>query len=101
MVEINIQLVNDNVVSIQMEGHANSNKKGHDLVCAALSAVIVGGAEAIKNDKDYDFKFKDGYAHIIANYDISSDDQIVLNTIKKQLECIERNNKKFVKININ
>lgn len=85
------------ITSIEVKGHANSDVRGKDLVCAAVSAVMTGGMNALK-DKEYDFKYEDGHAYIKA-LDIPSDyDAVVLKTIEVQFQTIEESNKEYVRI---
>ena len=85
------------ITSIEVKGHANSDVHGKDLVCAAVSAVLTGGMNALK-DKEYDFKLDEGHAYIKA-LDIPSDyDSVVLKTIEAQFQTIEESNKDYVRI---
>ena len=87
----------DKIISIEVKGHAGQAEYGKDLVCAAVSAVITGGFNALK-DKEYDFKLDEGHAYIKA-LDIPSDyDSVVLKTIEVQLMTIEESNHKYVQI---
>lgn len=87
------------ITSIEVKGHSNSAPKGKDLICAAVSAIITGGINALA-DKDYCFILEEGHALIKAN-DIPSDyDGVVLKTIETQLRTIEESNKQFVSIQI-
>ena len=71
----------DKITSIEVKGHANKDVYGKDLVCAAVSAVLTGGMNALV-DKEYDFKLDEGHAYIKA-LDIPSDyDSVVLKTIE-------------------
>ena len=62
--------IGGNIVSIDVSGHANSGPYGNDLVCAAVSAVMVGAANALK-DNEYEF----GPA---SQYDIASLTNVVV-----------------------
>lgn len=85
------------IILIEVKGHANKDAYGKDLVCAAVSAVITGGFNALM-DKDYDFKLDEGHAYVKA-LDIPSDyDSVVLKTIETQLKTIEESESKFVQI---
>ena len=87
----------DKITSIEVKGHANKDVYGKDLVCAAVSAVLTGGMNALV-DKEYDFKLDEGHAYIKA-LDIPSDyDSVVLKTIETQFQTIEESNKDFVRI---
>ena len=85
------------ITSIEVKGHANSDVHGKDLVCAAISAIMTGGMNALK-DKEYDFKLDEGHAYIKA-LDIPSDyDAVVLKTIEVQFLTVEESNKDYVRI---
>ena len=85
------------IIEIEVKGHANSDVYGKDLVCAAVSAVITGGANALL-DKEYSFLMEEGHA-LIKALDIPSDyDSVVLKTIETQLKTIEESESKFVRI---
>ena len=87
----------DKIISIEVKGHANSDVYGKDLVCAAVSAIITGGFNALK-DKEYDFKLDEGHSYVKA-LDIPSDyDAVVLKTIETQLQTVEESNSEFVRI---
>ena len=85
------------IISIEVKGHANSAEYGKDLVCAAVSTVMTGGMNALK-DKEYDFKLEEGHVYVKA-LDIPSDyDSVVLKTMEVQLMTIEESNHKYVQI---
>ena len=87
------------IISIEVKGHANKAPYGKDLVCAAVSAIMTGGMNALK-DKEYDFKLDEGHAYVKA-LDIPSDyDAVVLTTMQVQLQTIEEAEKDFVRIEI-
>ena len=87
------------ITSIEVKGHSNKDAYGKDLVCAAVSAVVTGGFNALK-DKEYDFKLDEGHAYVRA-LDIPSDyDAVVLKTMLVQLQTIEEAEKEFIKIEI-
>ena len=87
----------DKITSIEVKGHANKDVYGKDLVCAAVSAVLTGGMNALV-DKEYDFKLDEGHAYIKA-LDIPSDyDSVVLKTIETQLKTIEEAEPSFVQV---
>ena len=85
------------IIEIEVNGHANSDVYGKDLVCAAVTSVLTGGMNALE-DKEYHFELKEGHIQIKA-LDIPSDyDSVVLRTIETQLMTIEESNKKYVRI---
>ena len=85
------------ITSIEVKGHSGKDVYGKDLVCAAVSAILTGGMNALQ-DKEYNFKLEEGNAYIKA-LDIPSDyDAVVLRTIEKQFKTIEESEKDFVRV---
>lgn len=87
--------------SLRVKGHADFAPGGQDLVCAAVSAVVTGGFNALKNKGSFDMFLESGMAVLklkpkehITNYDA-----VVINVILDQLETIEESYGKFIKIN--
>ena len=85
------------ITSIEVKGHANSAEYGKDLVCAAVSAIITGGANALTQDI-YDIEIKEGYSLIKAREIPDQTDAVVLMTMEVQLRTIEEIESKFIKI---
>ena len=87
------------ITSIEMKGHAGKDVYGKDLVCAAVSAILTGGFNAL-DSKSYDFILKEGHA-LAKSHNIPSDeDAIVLKTIHTQLETVKEADPEFIKIEI-
>ncbi len=99
MIEIKIQSQNGKFVSLSVKGHAQSAEAGKDLVCAAVSAVVTGAFNAIKEVKDFKFVLEEGNAELISLKTISAHDEIVIETLITQLRTIAESSPKFVKIN--
>ncbi len=98
MIEIKIKKDADKIYALTSKGHANYADKGKDIVCSAVSAILIGGLNAIKNIDDFKIIKDDGYLEILANKNISKDDQIVFYTIYIQLKTIEESYPKNLKI---
>ena len=87
----------DKITSIEVKGHSNKDAYGKDLVCAAISAIMTGGMNALL-DKEYNFLLEEGHAYIKA-LDIPSDyDAVVLKTIETQFKTVEESEKDFVQV---
>ena len=89
----------EKITSIEVKGHAGKDTYGKDLVCAAVSAVITGGMNAL-NAKDFSFILEEGHALIKANNIPNDNDEVVLKTMETQLRTIEESEKQFVQIKI-
>ena len=84
--------------SLEIKGHSNSAPHGEDLICAATSAVFIGGLNALENVKNFDIRLAEGHSFIKAKGTISSHDEIVLETIVAGLKTIAEDNGKFIQI---
>ena len=98
MIEVKVQSIEDVISLIEVRGHADSAPKGEDLVCAAVSAIITGGCNAIHEVNKFSIKLEDGYALIKAKGNITRADALVLETIVKQLETIEDSYPQYIRI---
>ena len=88
-------------LSLTSIGHANSGPHGQDLVCAAVSGIVLGGINALKGD-NYSLKQdeKKGMIELCSIGTMSQHDEIVIETVVSQLSSIMRDNPKFLKISI-
>ena len=88
-------------LSLESVGHANSAPHGEDLVCAAVSGILLGGINALK-DKCYKLHSdeKKGIIELCNIGKMSQHDIIVIETIISQLQAIERDNPKFISISV-
>ena len=88
-------------VSLNSQGHADSAPYGQDLVCAAVSGVILGGINALQG-KNFSLKNNEnkGILELCNIGKMSERDAVVIDTMVLQLQAIERDNPKFIKISI-
>ena len=98
MIKVKISKAGTTFKSLQVKGHAGSGPYGHDLVCAAVSAVITGGLNNLKAPKDYDIKLEEGYSLLKANKEVSAHDAVVIETIICGLKTIAEDNSDFITI---
>ena len=87
--------------SLTSQGHADSAPHGQDLVCAAVSGVLLGGINALKG-KNFSLKQNEnkGILELRNIGKMESRDSIVIDTIVLQLQAIERDNPIYIKISI-
>ena len=101
MVKVTVYLHESNIERIHITGHADSVKDiaQYDMVCAEISAVSVGILNSIDEicGECCDITMEEGNIDIVVNEN-SSTLQIILKTLKIQLETIEYSNKKYIKI---
>jgi len=98
MIKVLINYEEKEFKSLEVKGHSNSAPRGEDLVCAAVSAVVTGGMNALKNPKDFELKLEEGHAFIKVKEAVSSHDEIVLETLIVGLKTIAEGNEKFIQI---
>jgi len=95
--------VNNEIVSLTLNGHAGYDVQGRDIVCAAVSAVtnmaLIGLGEKLKLDLKFE-KSDGGYLKVELPEDISSDDMLVAQFLLESLVTeyldIESNYGKYI-----
>ena len=100
MIKVKIENNKTKIISLEVSGHSNYEEKGKDIVCAGVSAIVVGGVNALANEskKAIDYECKDGYVRVFVK-DIDNDNiQKILEVITTQLYTIEESYPKFIKI---
>ena len=98
MIKILIKYEGNKFDSLEVKGHANSAPHGQDLVCAGVSAILIGGLNNLDNVKSFDIKIEEGYTSVKRINEISAHDEIVLQTIVCGLKTIEESYGDFIKI---
>ncbi|ENH97960.1 hypothetical protein J416_02861 [Gracilibacillus halophilus YIM-C55.5] len=69
MIQVLIERKNHDITAYTVKGHADSGPYGHDLVCAAVSAITFGAANAVSELCEIDLYVdqagdEGGYLHI-------------------------------------
>ena len=98
MIKVIFHKENKNLKTIEVTGHAGYADNGKDIVCSAVSAILIGGLNALNNCDKYEIIIKDGYVYFNSNNELSEHDQIVLETILIQLKTISESYPKFISI---
>jgi len=82
--------IGGSVTGFRVTGHAGSGPYGHDLVCAAVSGIVLGGLNALEDPEEaYRIEILEGSIDLRACRAISSHDRTVLSVIERQLESLE------------
>ena len=100
MIKIKINKTNNKYESLLVSGHSNYDEHGKDIICAGVSAIVVGGLNAltIENKKKISAKVEDGYVNIDV-LDLNDDKlQLIIDVMIIQLKSIEESYKKYIKI---
>jgi uncharacterized protein YsxB (DUF464 family) len=98
MITIVLKEIDGHFVSLEAKGHANTAPYGADLVCAAVSAVILGGFNALEEENAYEAKASEGYASLKAKKVPSEHDAIVISTLITQLTSLAESHPESVKL---
>ncbi|HEY4601176.1 MAG TPA: ribosomal-processing cysteine protease Prp [Cerasibacillus sp.] len=94
------------ITAFELSGHAESGPYGHDLVCAAVSAVSFGAVNAVSElcqiDLDIDQGEEGGYLRVAlpSHLEQSTKEKamLLLEGMVVSLETIERDYGEFIKI---
>ncbi len=98
MIRIKVVRENGNIVQLSLKGHADSDIYGKDLICAAVSAIITGGINALKDPDSFKIILKEGNAQISSLNSANKNDYQTLEVIYTQLKTVEEANKSYVEI---
>lgn len=98
MISIVLKEKDGHFVSLEAKGHANTAPYGADLVCAAVSAVILGGFNALEDSDAYEAKASEGSASLQAKRIPSEHDAIVISTLITQLTSLTESHPESVRL---
>lgn len=100
MIKVNIQSNKQGYRRITINGHANYDDHGKDLVCAGVSTIIVGTYNTLEKLECLNqgkFIVKEGFADFQIDKP-TRENQIILETLITTLVSIELSYKKFIQI---
>lgn len=106
MINVKVKRQKGEIIAFKMSGHANSGPYGHDLVCAAASAVSFGAVNAIidlcQTELIIDQKENGGYLFVQMPDTLLGQErlkaQIILEAMVISLQTIERDYGEFITI---
>ena len=98
MIKITASRNNGKITSLTVKGHANSAPHGEDLVCAAVSSILVGGCNALSNHNCFAIKLDSGDASVTEISHANEHDYEVLEVMLVQFKSIEETSCKFLKV---
>ena len=86
MIKVQFTLKNGKVCHLVVKGHAEYASKGHDIVCSAVSGIVLGGLNALemKND-EVTISDTPNKLDVTFKRELSEREEIVLQTIYTQL----------------
>ena len=99
MIRVTISYCNNSISEFKVTGHSNFAEKGKDIVCAGVSAIVVGGINAITslvNNQNINYEVDDGFVKLTS---LDNDEvQKILNILIIQLKTVEDSYSKYIKI---
>ena len=98
MIKITASRKNGKIINLTVKGHANSAPKGEDLVCAAVSSILVGGCNALSQPNCFAIKLDSGDASVTELNHANEHDYEVLEVMLVQFKSVEETSAKFLKV---
>ncbi|MCG3399087.1 ribosomal-processing cysteine protease Prp [Staphylococcus massiliensis] len=104
MITVDISLNDEGqVTDVIMDGHADFDEHGKDIVCAGASAVLFGSVNAIigltSEKPDIDYEDDGGYFHIRSVDTNNKEAQLILQAMLVSLQTLEDEYKAYIKLN--
>ena len=99
MINVKVNYLNDQIDELVVKGHSNFAPKGSDIVCAGVSAIVIGGINAIISlvkDQKVNYEVNDGYVKLTNLNNIEV--QNILKVVIIQLKSVEDSYSKHIKI---
>ncbi len=89
-------------IGIRCKGHAGFAQFGKDIVCAAVSALVINTVNSIDEFTNDDFKGesneKDGYILFVLTEPCSSESKLLMKSLELGIKDIYNDNKKFISL---
>lgn len=100
MVKVSFYYQTNNIVRTEVEGHANFDQYGSDIVCAGISAIVFGSLNALDNlVSKQEVKIEQSNNKIVINVLQATDaNQMILKTTLWQLKTISEQYHKNISI---
>ncbi|EKU49984.1 ribosomal-processing cysteine protease Prp [Staphylococcus massiliensis] len=104
MITVDISLNDEGqVTDVIMDGHADFDEHGKDIICAGASAVLFGSVNAIigltSEKPDIDYEDDGGYFHIRSVDTNNKEAQLILQAMLVSLQTLEDEYKAYIKLN--
>ena len=99
MIIIEITSKNNEIVSIEMNGHSGYAENGKDIVCAGVSSLVYAAINSFDSIEEQRISIDDGMLKLnLRGKKVSDHDQIVLKVMLNGFSMIAGQYKKNVKI---
>lgn len=99
MIIIEVTSINNEIVSIEMNGHSGYAESGKDIVCAGVSSLVYTAINSFDSIEEQRISIDDGMLKLnLRGKKVSDHDQIVLKVMLNGFSMIAGQYKKNVKI---
>ena len=99
MIIIEVTSINNEIVSIEMNGHSGYAESGKDIVCAGVSSLVYAALNSFDSIEEDRIIVNDGMLKLnLRGKKVSDHDQIVLEVMLNGFSMIASQYKKNVKI---
>lgn len=101
MIEITVFVNNNKSIGIKSKGHAGYAKHGNDIVCAAVSVLMINTLNSIEAFTEDEFRSgqEDGYLEFHLSQPVSDGAQLLLDSLVLGLKEIQKSyGSKFIEI---
>lgn len=101
MIKVDLSYHLEQLIHVEISGHAQSNEYGKDLVCAGVSSIATGIANTlVKHDflSQGKIVLREGYIDITVD-NVTRENQLILETLVISLKGIEDSYGQYIKIN--
>ena len=99
MIIIEVTSINNEIVSIEMNGHSGYAESGKDIVCAGVSSLVYAAINSFDSIEEQRISIDDGMLKLnLRGKKVSDHDQIVLEVMLNGFSMIAGQYKKNVKI---
>lgn len=98
MIKAEIVYTDKQLESLRVKGHAETAEYGKDLVCAGVSAVVIGALNALEDEDNFDISIEEGDVKVDVKGTLSEHDVIVFEILIIQLKTIKMSHPKAIDI---
>ena len=94
MIKVTLIKKDQEIIGLKISGHADYAECGQDLVCAAASAIVTGGFNALRDDEIKVIHLAEGDAYV----EVNNTNNETLRTMLIQLKTLEEAYPQYIKI---
>ena len=103
MITVTVSRKNNSYTELLSRGHAGYAEEGQDIVCAAVSVLIINTANSLERlTKDrFELDEKDGYVHIRFPEELTTGGKLLMDSLVLGLTEIEKSySKRYLKVKV-